>query len=59
MNDFAALSRMIENLIRLGTIAAVDHAAQRVRVLTGDLLTGWLPGHRRGPAPTGNGTPPP
>ncbi|MDV7875585.1 phage baseplate assembly protein V [Pseudomonas aeruginosa] len=43
MNDFAALSRMIENLIRLGTIAAVDHAAQRVRVLTGDLLTGWLP----------------
>ncbi|HCE7062829.1 phage baseplate assembly protein V, partial [Pseudomonas aeruginosa] len=43
MADFATLSRLIENLIRLGTIAAVDHAAQRVRVLTGDLLTGWLP----------------
>ncbi|MCY1411475.1 phage baseplate assembly protein V [compost metagenome] len=43
MNDYAALSRLIENLIRLGTIAEVDLAKARVRVQTGDLLTGWLP----------------
>jgi len=49
MNDLAALTRLLENLIRLGTIAAVDHGdpAQqkppRVRVQTGALLTGWLP----------------
>jgi len=49
MNEFAALARLIENLIRLGTIAAVDHGSltdqrpARVRVQSGELLTGWLP----------------
>ncbi|KTT36262.1 baseplate assembly protein [Pseudomonas oryzihabitans] len=49
MNEFAALSRLLENLIRLGTIAAVDHGSlteprpARVRVQSGELLTGWLP----------------
>ncbi len=49
MNDLATLARLLENLIRFGTIAAVDHGdpAQqqppRVRVQTGTLLTGWLP----------------
>lgn len=49
MNDLANLARLLENLIRLGTIAAVDHGdpAQqqppRVRVQTGTLLTAWLP----------------
>ncbi|WMR36092.1 phage baseplate assembly protein V, partial [Metapseudomonas otitidis] len=43
MNDFATLARLLENLIRLGTIAEVDHAAARVRVQSGQLLTGWLP----------------
>ena len=49
MTDIAALSRLIENLIRLGTIAEVDHGSlpakrpARVRVQSGDLLTGWLP----------------
>lgn len=36
------LLRRLENVLRPGTIAAVDHAAARVRVASGDLLTGWL-----------------
>ncbi|RED07054.1 MULTISPECIES: phage baseplate assembly protein V [Pseudomonadaceae] len=49
MTDIAALSRLIENLIRLGTIAEVDHGSlqdkrpSRVRVQSSELLTGWLP----------------
>ncbi|EWH00542.1 phage baseplate assembly protein V [Halomonas sp. BC04] len=43
MNNAAELLRLIHNLIRLGTIAEVDHAAARVRVKAGGLLTGWLP----------------
>jgi phage baseplate assembly protein V len=49
MNDLATLARLLENLIRFGTIAEVDHGdpAQqlppRVRVQTGTLLTAWLP----------------
>lgn len=39
----AELHRLIENLIRLGTIAEVDHARARVRVRCGELLTAWLP----------------
>lgn len=39
----ADLTRRLENLIRLGTIAEVDPAAARCRVQTGGLLTGWLP----------------
>lgn len=43
MNDLATLARLLENLIRLGTIAQVDVATARVRVQTGQLLTTWLP----------------
>lgn len=39
----AELHRLVENLIRIGTVAEVDHDAARVRVESGDLLTGWLP----------------
>ncbi|SHF00391.1 phage baseplate assembly protein V [Modicisalibacter ilicicola DSM 19980] len=39
----AELLRLIHNLIRLGTVAQVDHAAVRVRVAIGELLTDWLP----------------
>ena len=39
----ADIARRLDNLIRLGTIAEVDVAAARVRVATGQLLTGWLP----------------
>lgn len=43
MNDFAALSRLIENLIRFGTIAEVDEVKALVRVKSGDILTAWRP----------------
>lgn len=43
MNDLAALSRLIENLIRFGVIAEVQMTPPRVRVKTGQLLTTWLP----------------
>lgn len=43
MNDLAALARMIENLIRFGTIADVQMKPPRVQVKTGSLTTGWLP----------------
>lgn len=43
MDNFAELSRRLENLIRLGTIAEVDPVAKRCRVNTGGLLTDWRP----------------
>ncbi|RCV89724.1 phage baseplate assembly protein V [Billgrantia montanilacus] len=42
MTNAAELLRLIHNLIRLGTVAEVDHEAVRVRVKSGGLLTGWL-----------------
>ncbi|MEZ2744273.1 phage baseplate assembly protein V [Halopseudomonas bauzanensis] len=42
MNPIADLRRRLDNMIRPGTIYAVDHAQARCRVKTGDLLTGWL-----------------
>lgn len=41
MNDIADILRRLENLIRLGTIAAVE--GKRCRVQTGSLLTDWRP----------------
>jgi phage baseplate assembly protein V len=48
--DTAALSRLLANMIRVGTVAAVDHAAARCRVASGELLSDWLPWleHRAG-----------
>ncbi|WP_095159265.1 phage baseplate assembly protein V [Pseudomonas sp. Irchel 3E13] len=43
MNDLATLSRLLENMIRFGTIAAVQHVPPRVSVKTGDLVTAMLP----------------
>ena len=43
MNNLANLARLIENLIRFGTIAAVQMKPPRVQVKTGSLTTGWLP----------------
>lgn len=43
MNDLATLHRLLENLVRYGRIAAVQHQPPRVRVRTGDLTTTWLP----------------
>ncbi|MCV6588936.1 MAG: phage baseplate assembly protein V [Marinobacterium sp.] len=38
----AELHRQLNNLLRLGTIAEVDHSRQLLRVKTGELLTDWL-----------------
>jgi len=43
MNDLATLARLLENLIRFGTVAEVQMKPPRVRVKTGALSTGWLP----------------
>lgn len=43
MTDIATLARLIENLIRFGTIAEVQMKPPRVRVNTGTLTTAWLP----------------
>lgn len=52
--DTAALSRLLANLIRVGTIAEVDHAAARCRVASGELVSEWLPWleHRAGATTT-------
>lgn len=43
--DLIELSRRLENLIRIGTVSAVDLAAVRCRVKTGNLETEWLRWH--------------
>lgn len=50
MDPIAELRRRLDNMIRPGTIYAVDHAKARCRVKTGELLTQWLPwfAHRAG-----------
>lgn len=40
--DNVELSRKIENLIRFGTVADVDHGAERCRFKSGRLETTWL-----------------
>lgn len=43
--DLTELSRRIENIVRIGTVHAVDLAAVRCRVKSGELITQWLPWH--------------
>lgn len=43
MNDLATVNRLLENLIRLGTVAEVDPVKARVRVQSGGITTTWLP----------------
>ncbi|WP_417778606.1 phage baseplate assembly protein V [Stutzerimonas xanthomarina] len=49
MNDIAEIRRRLDNMIRSGTIAEVDHGAPAqarqpcCRVKTGNITTGWLP----------------
>jgi len=48
--DIATLSRMVENLLRVGTVEELDLPAKCCRVRSGNLLTNWLPWvtHRAG-----------
>nr|VFJ53374.1 MAG: Type VI secretion system, phage-baseplate injector [Candidatus Kentron sp. FM]VFJ54586.1 MAG: Type VI secretion system, phage-baseplate injector [Candidatus Kentron sp. FM]VFK10369.1 MAG: Type VI secretion system, phage-baseplate injector [Candidatus Kentron sp. FM] len=41
--EHAEHDRQIANLIRFGTIEAVNHEAKLIRVRSGDAVTGWLP----------------
>lgn len=41
--ELVEISRKLANMVRLGSIAEVNHAAQRCRVQSGGLLTDWLP----------------
>ncbi|WP_129124130.1 phage baseplate assembly protein V [Veronia nyctiphanis] len=36
------LFRRFENLVRIGTIAAVEHKTKQLRIQSGELLTDWL-----------------
>lgn len=43
MNSLAELARLIENLIRFGTVEAVQVDPPRVRVKSGNITTTWRP----------------
>lgn len=43
MNKLADIARRLDNIIRLGTVAEVDHAQALCRVKSGGITTGWLP----------------
>ena len=45
--ELAELTRMLANIVRPATVAEVDHSSARVRVKSGDILTGWLPSQAR------------
>lgn len=58
MTRDADYSRRLDNLIRLGAIAAVDHARALCRVQSGGLLTDWLPWAERRAGTTRTWNPP-
>ena len=57
-NQSADINRRLESMIRLGTIAAVDHGAARCQVKTGGLVTEWLPWLERRAGTTRDWDPP-
>ena len=54
LTDLVELGRRLANLLRIGTVAQIDHANARIRVTTGTLATNWLPWltHRAGATAT-------
>lgn len=57
--DFAEIARLIENLLRLGTVAETQHGKPpRVRVRTGGITTDWLPWAERRAGRTRTWSPP-
>ncbi|WP_348635827.1 phage baseplate assembly protein V [Cupriavidus sp. AcVe19-1a] len=59
MDSTTELARLIENLIRLGTIAEVDFGTPpRVRIATGGITTAWLPWVERRAGATRTWNPP-
>lgn len=41
--DMTDTERRVSNVVRYGTIAEADYVRARMRVRSGDVLTGWLP----------------
>jgi len=41
--EIAEIARRLENIIRLGVVEQADYNTARVRIRSGDMLTGWLP----------------
>ncbi len=41
--NIAELARLIENLVRLGTVEAVQMKPPRVKVKSGNIVTAWRP----------------
>lgn len=58
MNALADLARRLDNLLRLGTIAEVNHAQALCRVKSGGITTGWLPWIERRAGTTRTWSPP-
>ncbi|WP_454711100.1 phage baseplate assembly protein V [Cupriavidus nantongensis] len=59
MDSTTELARLIENLIRLGTVAEVDTGTPpRVRIATGGITTDWLPWLERRAGATRTWNPP-
>jgi len=56
--SYATLSRMIENMIRLGKVEEIDLAGKCCRVRSGELLTNWLPWITQRAGTTRTWTPP-
>lgn len=54
----ADINRRLESMIRLGTIAAVNHSAALCQVKTGGLVTNWLPWLERRAGTTRDWDPP-
>ncbi|GHU28674.1 hypothetical protein AGMMS50256_11520 [Betaproteobacteria bacterium] len=52
------INRRVESMIRIGTIAEVDHPAGKCRVQTGKLLTEWIPWFERREGTTRDWDPP-
>ena len=41
--DIAELYRRLDNMVLIGLIHEVDHQKKRLRVRSGETITGWLP----------------
>lgn len=58
MMDIVELSRRLENIVRIGVVAEVDHARALCRVDSGGLRTDWLPWSARRAGDTRSWCPP-
>lgn len=43
MRELSEILRLVHNLIRIGTVAELDHEAARARLADGEMLTDWRP----------------